>query len=210
VLTARFENLSYDSTDVYSVQYPANKLLQFTLYKVESGTRTFRKRYHKLTDINGYANLTLKLNPGDYEVDVAYGGDEEYGETTTTVKVNVSGTIETKKKANSTSKSKTTKKTTKTVTKTTYYNKYGLSPDKKKILAIGRISASGDQGSYANFYGMEFKNKCPHCGKSELYWSIFYAGNETGDWGTFPATGRKERGSAEGPSCRLYGSSDGR
>jgi transglutaminase-like putative cysteine protease len=45
---------------------------------------------------------------------------------------------------------------------------------------------------------MEFKNKCPHCGKSELYWSIFYAGNETGDWGTFPATGRKERGSAEG------------
>ena len=35
------------------------------------------------------------------------------------------------------------------------------------------------------------------CGSTELYWSIFWAGNEKGNWGTFPATGRNESGSAE-------------
>jgi len=43
-----------------------------------------------------------------------------------------------------------------------------------------------------------FKLKCPHCGSTELYWSIFWAGNEYSNWGKFPATGRSEGGSAEG------------
>ena len=197
-LQVRLENLAHDSQDPYSIQYLGNKLLSFTLYSVENGQRTFKKSYSKTTDIYGYAKLAVKLSPGEYVIEINFGGDEEYSETTSTVKVSVGGTKETKKKTTNTTKNKTTKKTTKKVTKTTYYDKYGRSPDKKKILAIGRPSASGDEGEYT-FYGMEFKNVCPMCGRKEtLYWSIFYAGNEHSDYGKFPATGRWEGGSAEG------------
>ena len=43
-----------------------------------------------------------------------------------------------------------------------------------------------------------FERVCPYCGSSELYWSIFWAGDETSNYGVFPATGNKEGGSAEG------------
>ena len=197
-LTVRLENLDYNSEDPYSVQYPANKLISFTLYKVADGSRTWKRVYTKRTNAYGYAKLNMKYNPGEWELDIAFGGDEEYNESTTTIKVNVSGTLPQKKKNKSSTKSKTTKKTEKTVEKTTYYDKYGRSPDKKKILAIGKKSASGDDGDAGVFYGQEFKNKCPHCGKESLAWGIFYAGNEYSNWGTFPATGNREGGSAEG------------
>lgn len=195
ILQVRLENLAYDKTDQYSIQYPANKLLSFVVYSVENGSRTFKKVYTKTTNAEGYAKLNMKYNPGNYEIDINFGGDEEYAETTSTVKINVSGKIPKKTQ----DKKKTTNKTTsKKVTKTTYYDKYGRSPDNKKVLAIGRPSASGDQGDYI-FYGMEFKNHCPKCGKDgTLFWDIFYAGNETGNWGKVRLTGNYEGSSAEG------------
>ena len=195
-LSARLENLDYNSEDYYSVQYPANKLLSFTLYEVKDGQRRFIKYYTKITNAYGYAYLPMKYWPGQYEIDIQFAGDEEYTETTFTVKISVGGVRQTKKATNN-NKSKTTKKTTKKVTKTTYYDKYGRSPDKKKILAIGKISASGDQGSYADYYGMEFKNKCPHCGHETLVWGIFWAGENT-SYGYFDGTKASEGGSIEG------------
>ena len=193
-LTVRLENAEYDDTDEYSVHYLTNKLVNISIFK----DNEFRKAYTKRTNLYGCCTLPLTLKPGDYDIQITFGGDEEYLDTSLTIQVNVYGTTEVEENAVRDTQSKVTSSTTKTKTVTTYYDKYGRSPDKKTILAIGRISASGDSGSYANFYATEFKNYCPHCGKSELYWSIYWAGNETSNWGTFPATGRKEGGSAEG------------
>ena len=66
-------------------------------------------------------------------------------------------------------------------------------------MAIGRASASGEYSKYGyTFYVTEFDRACPYCGSHELYWSIFFAGNEYTNWGTFPATGNGEGSSAEG------------
>ena len=198
-LTARLINGDVDSS---TEQYPANKLLTFTVYKIDNESSTFTgKVYTKLTDSNGYATVNLKLDPGDYEITISYAGDEEYTESSLTVKVNVSGTlpVAVEKTTTAKTKAKTTKKTSKKKTKKikTYWDKYGRSPNKKEICAIGRPSAGADTGGY-QFYKQTFKNKCPHCGKQTLTWGIFWAGNEHSNWGKFPATGRNEGGSAEG------------
>ena len=79
------------------------------------------------------------------------------------------------------------------------YDKNGVSSDGKTILAIGRASASGEYANWGyDFYKTVFERKCPCCGSTEIYWSIFYAGNEYSDYGVFPATGNKEGSSAEG------------
>lgn len=79
------------------------------------------------------------------------------------------------------------------------YNEYGVSEDGYSILAIGRASSAGEFDKYGyTFYATEFDRTCPYCGSHDLYWSIFFAGSETANWGIFPATGNYEGSSAEG------------
>ena len=213
-LQVRLVNADYisDPTDPnheYSVQYPANKLISFTLYKVDDNSTTLtRKSYTKRTDAYGYATINMKYDPGDYELVIRFGGDEEYLENEITVQVSVGGTKEvytstntSKLKPSDLTKSKTTAKNkkTSTTTKKRYYSKYGVSPDGKYIMGIGRPSASGELAKYGyKYYKAVFYRKCPFCGSKELYWNIFWAGNEHGNWGNNPAIGRRKSGSAEG------------
>ena len=120
--TVRLVNMDYisDPTDPNydpdAIQYPANKLLTFHLYQVKDGmAQPTKKTYTKVTNAYGQCTLPLKYDPGDYQLAITFGGDEEYLDCTMTVDVNVSGvkqaktTTTTKKKK--TTKSKTTKKT---------------------------------------------------------------------------------------------------
>lgn len=182
-LTARLINTEY-SGDSDSIQYIPNRLLTFTVYTVENDTQTLTgKVYTKVTDDNGYASINLGLTPANYIIDIQFGGDEEYASTNSSVKVNVAGskevetTVKKQKKAN------------------TYYTKYGVSPDKKTLISIGRNS-SGNK-----FYITYFKRKCPICGSTELYWSIFWAGDEHKSVGVFPVLYKKVKGSNKG---RIY------
>ena len=112
--TVRLVNMDYDSTNPDSIQYPANKLVTFQLYNVKDGQATLTKTsYTKVTNAYGQATIPLKYDPGDYQIVITFGGDEEYLDCTMTVDVNVSGvkqakTTTTTKKS---TKSKTTKKT---------------------------------------------------------------------------------------------------
>ena len=145
------------------------KLLSYSLYETTNGTSTFTgKTYNIKTNNNGEASLTLKYDPGDYEMVVMFTGDEKYESTQATFYVNVGG----KKKTATTSGGSTTKnKKTKKVTK--YWTKCGLSPNKKQIVAIAQPSASVSDMrkygvSYNQIYKTVFKNKCPYCGKATL------------------------------------------
>ena len=80
-----------------------------------------------------------------------------------------------------------------------YYSIYGISPDGKYVMSIGRPSAAGELSKYGyKFYKSVFERICPCCGSDKLYWGRFWAGSETANWGIFPVTGLKESGSAEG------------
>ena len=76
------------------------------------------------------------------------------------------------------------------------FSKCGVSADGKYIMAIGKPSAGKD--SKKGWTKTVFKRKCPKCGSTQLYWGIFWAGNETSNWGLFTCTGNREGGSAEG------------
>lgn len=78
------------------------------------------------------------------------------------------------------------------------FGKCGLSSDGKTICAIGKASAPGESSKYGgDFYRSVFKNKCAFCGQETLVWDIFWAGNESSNWGYCSCKGSAEGGSAE-------------
>ena len=184
-LTVRLINEDYNSSDPYSVQYPANKLISFVLYKKDGNTSTLTKTsYTKLTNAYGYATINMAYDPGDYELEIRFGGDEEYEETSIIIQVNVSGTKEVPKATITTTKSKPVKKTSKkkTTTKKKVTNKakkvtssktrtssYTQPSDlKKKALSIVGDSTGLDAakkiakwcGTKKNFRYSNYKNYC--------------------------------------------------
>lgn len=184
-----------------------NKIITCKLYSIENGSSTFTgKVYSKKTDKNGSCTLNCKYDPGDYEMQISFGGDVEYSETSTTALINVSGV---KKTANTNTNQNTTAKEYKDVKR--YWGKDGVSPDKKYVKAIGRASAAGELNKYGyGFHETEFENYCPKCGKKgTLVWGIFWCGNETGNYCYFPRLKHKEGGSAEGHVFCSNGNCDG-
>lgn len=175
-----------------------NKLVTFAVSKVDDSGTSFVKSYTKKTNSNGIAKLQIGLKPGNYTIDITYGGDVVYSSSANSVSVNVSGKVKSPQKSESSASKKKT--TTKKVKVTTYYDKYGVSPDKKYVHAVGRSSAGIELSKYGyTFYEAEYYNYCPRCGrKGKLFWDIFYAGNERGNWGRVRKTGNLEEGSAEG------------
>ena len=117
--TCRLVNMDYTGEDD-SIEYPPNKLLTFQLYSVDENSRTLTKTsYTKVTDAYGQVTLPMKYDPGNYELEITFGGDEEYLDCNMTIEINVSGTkvektvAETTKKTTKATKQKTTKKTAK-------------------------------------------------------------------------------------------------
>lgn len=151
----------------------AKKIVTFSLYSVESngGNQTFKKAYTKKTDENGEATLPLGLTPGNYIIEVNFGGDVEYSSSSANFEINVTGVIE-KSKTTKTNKGKTSS-TTQYTTKKRFWTKCGISPDKNQIVAIAQPSASNSDMkkhgvNYNTIYKTVFKNKCPYCGKKTL------------------------------------------
>lgn len=173
-LTIQLFNDDYDSQSETSIRYPVGKLITFTLYKKENGQSTNTgKAYTKLTDAYGRATINLKYDPGDYEMDVHFYGDEEFEESSLTIRIHVSGTIEKPVAKTNKTENKTKTKTVKTnkakyKTKVVkkYWTKCGLSPDKKhrKIVSIARpSSADSYKYKYRQLWKTVFKNYCPNC-----------------------------------------------
>ena len=113
--TCKLVNMDYDNTDPSSIEYLSNKLLSIQLYTIDdNGSKDLtRTTYTKVTDTNGMITLPLKYDPGNYELDISFGGDEEYLDCSMNIEVNVSGTKTVPVTTTTKTKSKVTKKTSK-------------------------------------------------------------------------------------------------
>ena len=139
--TCRLVNMDYNNDDPNSTEYPANKLLTLQVYGYEDGMRTYAKKtYNKVTDSQGKVTIPLKYDPGDYDLVITFGGDEEYLDCSMSVLVNVSGTktVQPTTKSAKTTKAKTTKKTANKDKKVT---KKALD---KKIKEVAQVSNAAD------------------------------------------------------------------
>ena len=168
-LSIRLENVDYieDPTDPnydpWATQYPANKLITISIFDENNN---LQKVYTKKTDAYGYCYVTLNLTPGNYEIDIQYGGDEEFLDSNSTIDINCYGTLETVD---------TPKRDYKSTTRLEkiYWTKCGLGPGSKQVVAIAQPSASAADAKkhnvkYHQLYKTIFKNKCPACGKATL------------------------------------------
>ena len=181
----------------------SNRLLSVNVNRIENESATPTTTvYNRKTNSQGQVKLTLQYDPGDYELVYNFGGDVEYAPVSTTCSINVYGKKAVSDKAKNTGKGKSKAKTstTKTSDKKEYYTKYGVNPSERFIMAIGKPSVKGEYAKYKSgqFYRTIFYRKCPNCGSTELYWSIFWAGNETKTSGKFPATKKKTNNSDKG------------
>ena len=167
-----------DEVDSDHPENLVNKLVTVTVYKLDNNSRTFTGQvYAKITDTNGQIKITMKYNPGDYELDVQFMGDEEYLESALTVNINVDGELPvpaTNNPRDDPTLSKTTNKTSNKKTRTVkqYWTKCGLSPKNKKgkrtsVVSIAQpSSADANKYTYNQLYKTVFKNYCPNCKKS--------------------------------------------
>ena len=158
------------------------KIVSFSVSIVDNGTATLTKvKTTRTTNTNGEISLKLSYNPGNYQIEANFGGDELYEPSSSTFKVNVSGKIvkQTKtvsKTTKATSKNTTTKKSstkanTKKVVTKKYWTKCGLSPDRKQVISISQPSGrDAYKYKYDQYWKTVFENKCPYCGKAELRW----------------------------------------
>ena len=134
-IECRLINVDYDPENPEDVekkvQYPANKLISFMVYKSENGSLTPTKKvYTKRTNAYGYASISFKDDPGKYEIEINYSGDEEFTETTTSIQVVISGAKTVKRK---TTEKKVAKKNNQTVKKTTTVKKTNTTTKSKPV-----------------------------------------------------------------------------
>lgn len=148
--TCRLVNMDYDASDPDSVEYLSNKLLTVQVYEVKDNSSDLTKKsYTKVTDNNGKVTLPLKFDPGDYELHITFGGDEEYLESTMVVDVNVSGTKAAKKTTTKTTTSKKKQTKSKTVKKKkTTTSKKKKTNKAKKVTSTKTRQISGNPSKY--------------------------------------------------------------
>ena len=193
--TLNNSNVKYNVTlkDAYGNPI-ANQQISFKI----SGISTI---YTGKTNSKGIASVTINLPAGNYIITYSFAGNSNYPKSSGMSNISVSNMIRSIPINSLIDSANWVKDQYSAVLNGTKYtfDKYGVSSDGKYIMAIGRPSASGELSKYGyTFYRSVFERKCPICGGTHLYWSIFWAGNEYDNYGVFPATGNKEGGSAEG------------
>ncbi|MGN1362118.1 MAG: Ig-like domain-containing protein, partial [Methanobrevibacter sp.] len=193
--TTNYSNVKYSVTlkDCYGNAI-ANQVITFKITGVSS-------IYTAKTNSNGIASIVINLPTGTYTVTYSFAGNSNYpksGGMSTIIVKNKISSISIDSLIDSANWVKNQYSIISNGTRYTF-DKNGVSSDGKYIMAIGRPSASGELSKYGyTFYRSVFYRVCPICGSTHLFWSIFWAGNEYDNYGTFPATGNKEGGSAEG------------
>lgn len=156
----------------------AGELLSIVVY---SNNEPLCQANNVFTDSNGQVKITYKNDPGEYTIQVYYPGSDYYEQATSTFSMSVGGT-----KEETTSTTSTAKTTSTTTSSKKCWSKYGRSPNKKYLRAIGKPDHSKDKGSSNTFYSTVLKNKCPYCGHKTLGYGLFFGKKESSTSGKHP------------------------